>query len=198
MLEQLFGSKARVKVLRVFFQDSQKSFYVRELTRLLGLQINAVRRELYTLLTLGLIKEVEAADKKNDDKAGSSLRKYYAIDRESMLYPEMNALILKSQVLGEQKFVNEMKKKAGDIKLFILTGRFSGDTRAPSDVLLVGKLKERSIARMIVKYEKEFGFSIRYTTMSEQEFYDRRHVMDKFLYSLFEADNVKVVNDLLD
>ena len=32
--------------------------------------------------------------------------------------------------------------------------------------------------------------------MTDQEFKDRRHVMDKFLYSLFEADNLKVINKL--
>jgi len=35
-----------------------------------------------------------------------------------------------------------------------------------------------------------------YTVMTEQEFNDRRHVMDKFLYSMFESENLKVINKL--
>ncbi|OFZ61006.1 MAG: hypothetical protein A2328_05400 [Bdellovibrionales bacterium RIFOXYB2_FULL_36_6] len=55
-------------------------------------------------------------------------------------------------------------------------------------------LKERNIATIITSYEKEIGSELRYTTMTEKEFTDRRQMMDKFLYSLFECDNVKVVN----
>ena len=52
------------------------------------------------------------------------------------------------------------------------------------------------IYKLIEDYEKEFGFNIRYTVMAEEEFADRRYVMDKFLYALFEADHLKVINDL--
>jgi len=67
-----------------------------------------------------------------------------------------------------------------------MTGKFTNEKRAKTDMLLVGKLKEQTIAKIIARYEKEFGFEILYTTMSEQEFFDRRHMMDKFLFSLFQ------------
>ena len=60
--------------------------------------------------------------------------------------------------------------------------------------MIVGDLKERSLARLIDGYEKDFGFPIRYTTMVEKEFKDRRQMMDKFIYAMFEAQNVRVVN----
>ncbi len=168
---------------------------MRELTRILEVQINAIRRELELLVKSGLIREVSAGVDA-DKKGAAGLRKYYCLNRESILYPEMHALLVKAQVLGEQKFTDETKKKAGDIKLFILTGQFTGDKRAPSDMLLVGKIKERSVSLIVKKYEKEFGFEIRYTLMAENEFNDRRHVMDKFLFSMFEAEHIKVVNKL--
>ncbi len=195
MLEHLFGSKTRLKVLRLFFRQPERAFYVREIARELGVQINAIRRELDLIKKAGLIKEVDVS---NFDKslAGGSLRKYYLLDSESLLFPEIQALLLKGQLLGEQKFINDLKNRAGEIKLFILTGKFTGDKMTGSDLLLVGDLKERVIAKLIAEYEKEFGFEIRYTTMSEKEFTDRRHVMDKFLYSLFEAKYIKVLDEL--
>ena len=71
-----------------------------------------------------------------------------------------------------------------------------GEKRAPSDILLVGDLDDRILGRMIAKYEKEFGFDIRYTSMTEKEFLERRHIMDKFVYSMFEGEHLKVVNAL--
>jgi len=196
MLEHLFGSKTRLRLLRTFFRKPDESFYVRELSRMLRVQINAIRRELKILSKTRLIKETDEYIG-DETVQGSSLRKYYALDNTSVLYPEMQALLLKDQFLGKQKFIEEMKNKGGNIKLFLLTGQFTGDKVAPSDLLLVGnRLKPTVIPRLIKKYEKEFGFEVRFTLMSVKEFYDRRHIMDKFLYALFEADHMKVVDDL--
>ena len=46
MYDQLFGSKTRVKLLALFLTHPNESFYVREITRRLGEQINSIRREL--------------------------------------------------------------------------------------------------------------------------------------------------------
>jgi len=58
MLEHLFGSKTRVNLLRALFRQPDRVFYVRELARLLEVQINAIRRELELLGEMGLIKEI--------------------------------------------------------------------------------------------------------------------------------------------
>ena len=55
-LEKLFGSKTRAKLLGLFFENPDKSYYVREITRVIEEQINSVRRELTNLNALGLVK----------------------------------------------------------------------------------------------------------------------------------------------
>ena len=55
MIEQLFGSKTRVKLLQLFYSNPNRSFFVREITRKIGEQINSVRRELSNLLSIGII-----------------------------------------------------------------------------------------------------------------------------------------------
>lgn len=197
MLEHLFGSKTRANLLRVFFRDPDKPYFVRELTRLLDVQINAIRRELDILKKLELIHETDAPEEKEKGKkAGSSRRKYYKIDPKALLYKELKQLLIRAQLVDEQVLVREIMNKGGKIKLFMVTGRFTGDKRAPVDMLIVGTLKEASIAKIVAKYEKKFGFDINYTTMPTNEFSERRHMMDKFLYSIFEADHLSVVDDL--
>ena len=41
-VEKLFGSKTRTKLLGLFFENPDKSYYVREITRVIGEQINSV------------------------------------------------------------------------------------------------------------------------------------------------------------
>src|ERR1700733_7358131 len=55
MIDQLFGSKTRAKLLQLFYSNPNRSFYVREITRKIEEQINSVRRELSNLLSIGII-----------------------------------------------------------------------------------------------------------------------------------------------
>src|SRR5574342_304834 len=72
MIEQLFGSKTRVKLLHLFYTNPNRSFYVREITRKIEEQINSVRRELSNLLSIGIIK----SDATNNN------RLYYEVNQE--------------------------------------------------------------------------------------------------------------------
>lgn len=196
MLEHLFGSKTRVKLLRLLFRHPDKVYFVRELARLMETQINAVRRELEILFSVEIVHEIEKKDAVKSTQAGATLRKYYGLNKDSIVFAELQALLIKAQLMGEQQFVRELQTKAGNIKLLVLTGKFTHDDRALSDLLLVGDIKERNVEQLIAAYEKEFGFPIRFTIMTEGEFADRRYVMDKFIFSIFECNHVKVVNAL--
>ena len=68
-IESLFGSKTRVKLLSLFYNNPERPFYVREITRKINEQINSVRRELQNLLNIGIVKSVNQSN-----------RLYYEID----------------------------------------------------------------------------------------------------------------------
>lgn len=195
MLEHLFGSKTRLKLLRLFFREADKPFFVRELTRIIDVQINAVRRELELLVAAGLVEETDVDSKTSRDPS-SGLRKYYRLNRASLLYPEIQSLLMKAKILEDQSFFQDIQKKGGEIALFVLTGSFTGDKRAQTDILMVGNVKERTVMNMIDDYEKTHGTALRFTFMTEQEFHDRRQIMDKFLFSIFECEHIKVINTL--
>jgi len=195
MLEHLFGSKTRVRLLRLFFAEPEKMYFVRELTRILDVQINAVRRELELLEEAGIVEEVKGGDIPGNDP--QSIRKYYRLSQSSLLFPELQALIYKEKLLNEHLFIEELKVKAGDgLKMLVLSGHFTDDEKAPTDMLIIGDVREKAITSLIEQYEHDHRVSFRYTFMKEQEFLDRRHIMDKFLFTLFESKIIKAV-DLL-
>ncbi len=194
MLEHLFGSKTRVRLLRLFFAEPEKMYFVRELTRVLDVQINAVRRELELLQAAEIVEEVKAGDVPGGDP--QSIKKYYRLSQSSLLFPELQALIYKEKLLNEHLFIEELKTKAGDLKILVLSGHFTDDEKAPTDMLIVGDVREKAVTALIEQYEHDHRVSFRYTFMKEQEFLDRRHIMDKFLFTLFESKIIKAV-DLL-
>ncbi|MFA5211191.1 MAG: hypothetical protein WC414_01645 [Patescibacteria group bacterium] len=198
MLEQLFGSKTRIKILRLFFRNPERSFFVRELSREVSTQINAVRRELELLSTLNIISETE---KKGDEQEkemeiGEKLRKYYKLNQDCIIFEELRALLLKENIMGEQELIDSLKKNAGKIDLLVLTGKFTDSEKVNTDLLIVGDIKLRNVKKIIEDYEQKMGFEVRYTFMNKSEFIDRKYVMDKFIYSIFEAENVIVINEM--
>src|SRR3982751_165961 len=99
MIEQLFGSKTRVKLLQLFYSNPNRSFYVREITRKIDEQINSVRRELANLLSIGII----SSDTNNN-------RLYYEVNQTYEHYPALSA-IFGGGVIG---VASEKKHKEGD------------------------------------------------------------------------------------
>lgn len=196
MLEQLFGSKTRVKLLNILFQSPERSFYVRELARLAEVQLNAIRREIANLERLGLIMAVIISQADAAESAGTGRSKYYKLDTGCLLHPELKSLLFKAQMLYERELIELLKNKAGKLKVLLFTGCFSDARDAETDILLVGDVKPVVVAKLVADFEKKLGKSIRYTTMSVKEFNDRREIGDRFLYSIFEGKHIMIVDEL--
>lgn len=207
MLEHLFGSKTRLKLLRIFFDHPNDRFFVRELARKLNTQINAVRRELDHLSVAHIIAESKSLVAASENGARHAhvrargrtpdeRRRYYHLSDDGLLNPELRSLLLKAQLFGEERLVNDLKK-AGQVDYLAMTGVFVGAPGAMTDILLVGTLSKKAIDKIITHFEKEYGREVRYTLMATKEFLYRRDIADKFLNDLMEHKYV-VVCDMLN
>ncbi|MEK7102440.1 MAG: hypothetical protein AAB579_02240 [Patescibacteria group bacterium] len=188
MLEYLFGSKTRLKVLHLFYREPGTRFFVRELARLAETQVNAVRRELATLMAVGVIKEL------TEEHEGR--RKFYVLDTESLIHPELSALLMKSALLSEQAFIRALRSLE-NVSRVLLSGRFVGNATLPTDVLVVGAVSERTMRQLADQFEKKIGFAIRYTILTADEFKERKQMMDRFLYAILDGKPLTIVERAL-
>lgn len=184
MLEQLFSSKTRIKILRLFLNHPQDSYFVREITRKIDEHLNSVRRELENLENLGFLMSTHQSEKK-----------YYRLNNEFILFPEIKALFLKSNLLTEDQLIKKIVS-LGQVYYLMLTGTFTGDTKSDIDMLIVGHLPLNDLRKVIRHFENELEREIRYTLFSLKEFNDRRELTDRFLYSVLNSKRVVVVNKL--
>lgn len=197
MLGKLFGSTARVKILKLFLLNPDNSYYIRQISRHLNLQLSAVRRELENLETLGLLESRhsgEGDEEISDEKVSKNDRKYYQANRDFVLYNEIRELIIKAQILCEKDFTNKLKK-LGSIKLLILSGLFINEKQAPVDMLIVGNFDKNKVAKLIKLLEEELVNEVNYTVLSEADFHYRRQVTDVFLYSVLEGKKIVVIDE---
>jgi predicted transcriptional regulator len=193
MLEHLFGSRTRVKLITLFLTHPAEPIFVRELTRRIGTQINAVRRELANLMKFGLIAEVKVVAE--GSKRPGLKRRYYQLNATYPLLPEIKALITKAQVLVEHRLDRELEG-LGQVKYAALMGSFLGIANAPVDLFIVGSINAVTLKKMLAKMEKALGHEINYTVMPTNEYHYRKDMMDKFLRAVLEAPKNVIVDRL--
>ncbi len=185
MLEHLFGSKTRVKLMNLFLNNPKQAYFIRELTRLIDTQINAVRREIDNLIKVGMLVETEEDDASNQKRPGLK-RKYYQVNPAFPLLAEVQSLISKSHFLMERRLDKEIVA-LGDIFYLAFLGSFLGQ-EAPIDLLIVGNIRDKDELRRIVqKSEAALGFDINYTCLTLSDYHYRQDVADKFLVSVMNS-----------
>ncbi|RJR31267.1 hypothetical protein C4569_02380 [Candidatus Parcubacteria bacterium] len=194
MLEQLFGSKTRVRLLMLMLNNPEKSYFLREIARTLGMQLNSIRREVGNLEKNGIIRSVaKAGGEKEKNKQQN--KKYYSINTDSVIFAELKALFLKGQLLLEKKLIREIEK-ISQVYYLVLTGNFVGLEKGSTDLLLVGKVNRNEMHRIVRKFEKELNRQVNFTVMSLKEFRYRKDITDKFLYDILENKKIVIIDKL--
>jgi hypothetical protein len=203
MLTQIFGSNARVKIMKTFLSNPEQKYYTRQLARDLNLQVNSVRRELKNLEKIGLIKTMAETvvltknSKKKEQIKNTKLKnekKYFIINHNFLLFPELKNLFTKANLLSCQDFLKEITE-SGEIKQLWLSGIFTGDNNAPIDIFLVSNIKKDKLIKKIEKLEKDLGKEINYTLMTENEYEYRLYINDIFLNKIKQSKNLKIITE---
>ena len=102
-IDALFGSKTRVKLLHLFFNNIERSFFVREITRIVDEQINSVRRELANMKEIGIISSSEKSNKL-----------YYSVNKKFAYYKQFNEIF--NNTATEEDTVVDASKEIEEIK----------------------------------------------------------------------------------
>lgn len=177
MIEQLFGSKTRVKLLQLFYGNPNRSFYVREITRKIDEQINSVRRELANLLSIGIISSENTNNKL-----------YYEVNQDHPNYKALASMFGEAKIAVDEPNTDEDPLKViGRVDLAILTGQFTRDERSGVDLLVVGDINQTQLTKYVAELEKKEGKEIRYAMMPTTEFEYRRGLNDRFLTNVLES-----------
>ncbi len=203
-IEQLFGSRTRARLLTLFLENSDRPFYVRELTRRIDAQLNAVRRELKNLVEIGIVLEVEgkiipteSSGKEDEPEAKGENKKFYQANVTFPLFEDLRAVMRKAAVLMNKELVQTLRSK-GEIEYVLLTGRFVDAVNVPTDVLIVGTIDPEDLATAIREFERDIAQEVNFTAMPKEEFLYRKDVGDRFLAAILDAKQVVLWNTFPD
>lgn len=182
MLEALISSRARVKLLSLFLQNPGKEYFVREIVRMTGENINAVRRELANLASFGLI---------TGRKRGN--QQYYEVNTGHFLYADLQKVILKTEGVAGVLAQALAGEKA--ITCSFIYGSFAKGTAGSGsdiDLFIIGDADEARLIPLIAECENTTGREINFTLMTGAELVDRKKAGDPFVTHVMQEEKILI------
>lgn len=189
MIDALFGSKTRVKLLSLFMNNPTRSFYVREITRNIGEQINSVRRELANLVKIGII---------TDNSVDNRL--YYQADTEFKYYHALHEMFADAQevVSGAKVSVDDWAAKFRAIRgvsAVVFAGAMVYGSVSKLDLLVAGDRMDQTKLKAAIKaLERDAATSLNYTILEQDDLYYRLSIRDRFVLDMLESKHTIVLD----
>ena len=183
MLKHLFTSSTRIKLLTLFLLHPDDEYFIRELTRKLGEQINSVRRELDNLKKIGILKS-----------KFKNRKKFYVVDKNFVIFQELRSIILKT--LSDHEAIAKKLSKCGDIDYMVLSGIFV-NKNSTVDLLIVGNNINRDKLESTLNSEVATKRPVRYSILTKDDFIYRLECKDRFLTDILkDIENITAINKL--
>ena len=179
-LEKLFGSKTRAKLLALFFENPDKSYYVREITRVIEEQINSVRRELTNLNALGLVK---IENYENKVYYSANMKHPFARPMTEIFSRKVSGAGPAEEAEPVSVWTEYVRPVENLLSAFLVTNRLPGQEGL--DLLIVGNDYQRKLTRWAELVEKKMGKPLNYAIMTREDYLYRKSVRDKFLADLW-------------
>lgn len=184
MIKELFISEVRVNLIKFFVKNQDEEFHIRALARELGVEINAIRRELDNLTGIDLLIRKPWGNKI-----------YYRINKESPFVTDLSSLISKEE--GICKKILSSKSHLGQITYLAISKEYLSGRPASVlelDLLIVGSPNQTFLENMIGNYEKE-NREINYTVLSDADFLTRKKKVDSFVIKFLIQPKIMLIGD---
>jgi predicted nucleotidyltransferase len=184
-LPNLLSSKVRQKLFRLYFSQTNRRYYLRELERLLYEPVGNIRRELLRWSKAGLFLR---------EKVGNLT--YYSLNTSFPLYEELKAIV--SKTIGIEYILKEGLKGIESIVLAIIYGSVASDEdtgNSDIDILLIGNPDMDELVNNVQEMEKELGREINYVLYTPEEFKRKKEARNTFIIDVLRNSKVFIIGE---
>jgi hypothetical protein len=186
-LQKLFGSAARIKLLRLFLFNPKQTYTIPDAAARARVPERTARKELALFSSIGLTRRTPT-------RQGSGLR--YTLNAEFKYLTVLQNLLLNAPERAKDIF--ERIRSTGAIKLVVVAGVFVDDWEGRLDILIVGdRIKETNLRARMRKFESEIGRELRYAMLPSDDFLYRLNMNDKLVRDVLDYPH-RVILDRLN
>lgn len=174
-LAKIFGSPARLRMLRLFLFNQNNGFTLTEVSERTKLSAAVTRHELADLVASGLLRK----------RGTRAAARFQVNPRFEHLLP-LDTFVRDTTNVRPKDILASLRR-VGTLQLVILSGLFAGTVESSVDLLVVGDhLDERILASAVHSLEAELGREIRYASFTTADFRYRHGVYDRLLRDIFD------------
>ena len=179
MLQKLLGSQARAEILRKLFTKENKSFYLREFSRLCNISAPLLSRELRSLAAMGLIVITQDGNRIN-----------FSANKEHILFNSLCELVDKS--CGPIELLKKTFSNFLADFVFIFGSQANGTATAQSDIdiFVIGDCGLREVTKSLHKISNEISQEINPYVITQDEFLKRVNNNDHFLTEIVNKPKI--------
>ncbi|PKO08880.1 MAG: hypothetical protein CVU40_12840 [Chloroflexi bacterium HGW-Chloroflexi-2] len=183
MLEILFSSRVRAKVLSALFLSPGEPRNANELSHTIDEHYSAVWKELVKLEKIGIL---------SSQMHGNS--KEYHINNSCPIVNELRSIVIKTEGIGTA--IKSTLQEMNNIhKAFIFGSYASGeaDDRSDIDLMIIGDVDLEKFSPTISNLEKEINRPINYVIYSKEEWKNKEKEKDSFWVNVNESSKIYII-----
>lgn len=159
-IDKLFGSKTRVALLSKLMMNAGRTFYIRELSKELGIPYSMLYKEEKNLANLGIVNE--------EQKGKVTL---VSVNRKLPYLAELKGLVTKTAGLAD--LLRDALSDFKGVRYALIYGSFATGEESESsdvDVLIVGDDDEAKLLKAISQIEEKASREVNYILWTDRDF----------------------------
>jgi predicted nucleotidyltransferase len=182
-ITNIFKSKARKALFRLYFSNPDSEYYLRDLERILDIPVSIIRKELLRLEEDGIFMS---------KKKGNLV--YFSLNKSYPLFDELKSIVFKT--VGIKGLLKGVLSKIKGIETAFIYGSFAKNeesAKSDIDLFVMGKIDENQLVKEIGKLEKVLKREINYSLYSKSDLKKKKREKDSFILDLVENPKVFIV-----
>lgn len=200
-LEKLFGSAAKVKIMRLFLFNPTDTFDIDQIIHRSKVYGGDARHEIGVMEKIGLIKKRSffkdfPVGRGKKQKIERRRITGWTIDEEFDYLEPLQELLIHISPLRNGELLRKLSR-VGKLKLVIVSGVFINNWDTRLDILVVGdNLKKGTLENVMKTIESEIGREIRYAYFETADFQYRLGIYDKLIRDILDFPHEKILDKL--
>jgi len=200
-LTALFGTPAKVKLLRLFLFNQGTAFLLPEIIQRTKCPASLIKKDIAVLLKAEIIKkrliskEVHAL-RRNKPVIRKVKGMGYILNEKFSYLDPLKTLLTVASLQADETLARRFSN-AGRLKLFVAAGIFNQQWDSRVDLLIVGDdLNISKINNLIQVIESEIGKEIAYSAFETQDFEYRLGIHDRLVRDILDYPHVTLLDRL--
>jgi len=178
-------TKNQTLVLELFFNDPGKSYYLREIGRIIGKKPGVFQKDINKLVESGiLLSEFQANSR------------FFRLNKNYSLYREIKSVFLKT--VGVEGRLKKLLSGLEDVKIAFIFGSYAKnkeDSFSDIDLMIMGDPDEDSFVGEISKLEKRINREINYHIFSKKDLKDKIKKKNSFIKGILSGPKIFLIGN---